>query len=322
MKGRFGLLAALLLAASLTAGEWAVPATARQATPATGCRAVAHALGETCVPVRPERIASLAMELTDILVALDRPPAAAVTYADADAATYPDHLAGEVAGIAPLGAAGAAELNLETLARLKPDLIVGFEWLGDHYQELSAIAPTVLIEEFRGGAIDWKLWLADLAAATGADAEAAQLLADYEARTKDLRSKVDGTTVAVAHPYLGALFLYGPKSGVGIALADAGIAVEVPVGADPPDGAYPTVSEELIPELTAEHLFVLTYGLEDATVEEYIGRPIWQTVPAVSAGRVHPVDGLAWSNHGYFGVMRVLDEVEAALAPADKETAL
>jgi len=293
-----------------------VAALGDAATPTGATRTVEHALGVTEVPAVPQRIASLSMELTDLLIALDRTPAAATTYDDLPGVgAYPDHLADRVAGITSLGATG--EPNLETLARIGPDLVVGFDWLADRYPELSAIAPTVLFEEFRDGAIDWKLWLADLADATGAGAEAGRVLDAYEARTADLRSTIGGTTANVVHPYLGQLFLCGEKSGVGIALADAGIAVEVPPGADPPDGAYPTVSEELVPELTAEHLFVLTYGLEETTFAEFIARPLWQTVPAVRAGRVYPVEGLAWSNHGYYGIARVLDEVEAALVPRE-----
>jgi len=33
----------------------------------------------------------------------------------------------------------------------------------------------------------------------------------------------------------------------------------------------------------------------------------------VAAGRVHPVQGTAWTNYGPLGLLRVLDEATAAL---------
>lgn len=65
--------------------------------------------------------------------------------------------------------------------------------------------------------------------------------------------------------------------------------------------------------VNAEHIFVITYNVDDQQLEEYTSNPLWQQLPAVQAGNVHLVEGTAWTNHGPVGAGVVLDEVEAAL---------
>ena len=40
---------------------------------------------------------------------------------------------------------------------------------------------------------------------------------------------------------------------------------------------------------------------------------VWNALPVVKAGKAFFIDGMAWTNHGYFGVYEVMKEVEQAL---------
>ncbi|MCY7264898.1 ABC transporter substrate-binding protein, partial [Pseudomonas protegens] len=62
------------------------------------------------------------------------------------------HLKDKYKGIKPVG--GESDLDLEKIAKLKPDLIIGNKFRQEaQYKKLSKIAPTVFSKELRG---DWK----------------------------------------------------------------------------------------------------------------------------------------------------------------------
>jgi len=270
-------------------------------------RTVRHSLGETEVPVSPQRIVSLANEIADSLIALGRTPVGSLTIYGAAAEEAEDV---EIVGT-------GAEPNLEKIAALDPDLIVGFDWGAEsNYEELSEIAPTV---GFPSDTLDWKDWLRRTAETLGAEEEAGEILRDYRERTERIRAEVEGIQVSFVDPADGSLGIFGPPSSTGKVLEDAGLEVQpVPQSAEgyeTPEGEdfFGSVSLEYIPRLTGEHIFVKTAGLEDTTFEELISDPLWQRLEAVREGRVHPVEGLDWTNHGPLGVNAMLDEIEAVL---------
>lgn len=282
-----------------------------------GTRTIEHALGKTEVPVSPQRVVSLDVgEITDCLVALGRDPVGSVTYPKSisgETPGYPAALAGETEGIRSVG--GSGEPNLEKIASLEPDLILGFDYsgVGEIYEQLSEIAPTVVVRYVR----DWKVYFRAVANAVGAGEEARRVIADYEDRTAALQKEIGGTQVSVVRPREDLLLLYGPPSIAGEVLTDLGLEVQpVPEGrgiTDDVKGAIGELSLEYVPELTGEHIFVITYNLEDTSFEELVSWPLWQKHPAVQKGNVHPVQGIAWTNHGPLGANLMIDEVEKAL---------
>lgn len=283
---------------------------------------VEHELGVTEVPEDPKRIVSLSVgEITDTLIALDKKPVGSVTYdpvADAyggsgNNGAYPPALAGRTEGIESVG---VYEPNLEKVAALEPDLIIGETWNTEAtYDELSEIAPTIAISPER----DFKVWLGEIGNATGAEEEAKEVLDRYQERTEAVGAEVEGIGISVVRPRTGELLLYGPPSNAGVVLTDLGLDVQpVPDAGEDWSGdgsrAIGSLSLEYVPELTGEHIFVITYDLEDTDFNALIERPLWRKLEAVREGRVHPVQGVAWTNHGPIGAMRLIDEVENALA--------
>jgi iron complex transport system substrate-binding protein len=275
-------------------------------------RAVRHALGTAEVPVRPGRIVSLSpAEITDPLIALGRKPVGSVTNAPDDPASgaspgYPPALAGRVEGIESVG---SYPPNVEKIAALRPDLILCFEYDKNIYDRLSEIAPTVAVDSRVN---DFKERLRKIATAVGAEGEVEEVLADYRARIEGLRPEVEGTSVAVVYPYGGDILVHGPEYLSSKVLADLGLEVQA-VGGEFNEYGTGFISEELVPEISADHVFVPTYGLEDTTVEEVLKRPLWRALPAAKKGQVHPVQGVAWTNLGPLGALEVVDEVEKTL---------
>ena len=142
MKLLFSLLWTLALSSggALAQGETVVRLV--ETTP-TG-RVIEHALGRTVVPLDPERVVSLSFFATDILTALGQPPVASETYLQDFAYLEP-----LLSGVTPIPS-GEAGYNLEAIVAARPDLILieggGGQVYGADYEQLSRIAPTVVLE--------------------------------------------------------------------------------------------------------------------------------------------------------------------------------
>ena len=129
MKSLYQMLAPLALCALFVA-----PAAARDIT---------HAMGISDVPDAPLRVAVLTNEGTEALLALGVKPIGAVESWKGN--PWYDYLMPQMEGVTLLGAEG--EPNLELIATLEPDLILGSKVRQEKvYDQLSAIAPTVMTE--------------------------------------------------------------------------------------------------------------------------------------------------------------------------------
>jgi iron complex transport system substrate-binding protein len=116
----------------LLAGALASPVAAREIT---------HAMGVTDVPDNPQRVVILTNEGTEALLYLGVVPVGAAQSWSGD--PWYDHIAAPLADTVALGTELA--VNLEILATLEPDLILGTKVRQEAiYPQLSAIAPTVM----------------------------------------------------------------------------------------------------------------------------------------------------------------------------------
>lgn len=134
-----GALSALL--ALPGCGSAAAPAADAGRAPAP----VAHKYGETMVPVAPERVVCLGFTDHDYLLALGLSPIAISSYAyTAGPGGYWPWTERALGGSRPQ-VLTPAEVNIEAVAALKPDLITGFASgiTAQEYGLLSRIAPTV-----------------------------------------------------------------------------------------------------------------------------------------------------------------------------------
>ncbi|MFT4041281.1 MAG: ABC transporter substrate-binding protein, partial [Thermomicrobiales bacterium] len=121
--------------------------------------------------------------------------------------------------------------DLEQVAALKPDLIVGADWLDPAdqsipYEQLSVIAPTALFE-WRQAAGNWPVEAAGVAAALGKEAQMDALREDYEAYAAEINETYAGQLAAFTWDLVSATpsnwYLYGPSSSHGQVAAAAGV---------------------------------------------------------------------------------------------------
>jgi len=108
------------------------------------CKVVKHKFGETCIPIKPQRIISLEDAwILDPLLALGvKPVGTAIMTKERFSRTLP---ADKVAGIEIIG--NTAQPSVEKIIQLKPDLILSLDFISaEQYNLLSEIAHTALIE--------------------------------------------------------------------------------------------------------------------------------------------------------------------------------
>lgn len=300
-----GLSAATALALTACGGSSTSDADAAE-EPST--RTVQHFRGTTEVPADPKRVVVLDLGELDSAIALGVTPVGAVK-APVEKGLL-SYLQEEAKGITLVGEIG--EPDLEKIAALKPDLILGSDVrVKDFYDELSAIAPTVFTETV---GVTWKQNLAVHAKALGRVEKAEDLLEAYEARADEVGAKVaDDLAVSIVRFVPGEIRLYAKDNFIGTVLHDAGIAR--PAAQNVAEFSV-TVSPEQIDKAAGDAVFVGTYG-DPAETDgpKVLGGPLWKRLPAVKTGDVHTVDDDIWFlGTGVGAAERVLDELEQTLA--------
>ncbi|HWI61954.1 MAG TPA: iron-siderophore ABC transporter substrate-binding protein [Symbiobacteriaceae bacterium] len=291
------LLGAALLTLSLAlagcggaAKPAATPAAPAPAAPAAPVeRIVKHALGETKVKGTPARVVVLDTGELDIALALNvKPVGAVIAGSESD---FPAYLKGKVDGITRVGT--IAEPNLETIASLKPDLILTNTLRHEKiYDKLSQIAPTVV--GVRPNL--WKENLKTYADALGKAQEGEKLLADYTKRLGEIKTKMGDnlakTKVSIIRSMPDHARIYQNASFSGSIIKEAGFGRPA---AQDKDAVFEKVTEERIPDMDGDAIFVLYYGKEKGdSLAKFFTNPLWPQLGAVKANKVFNVDDGHW----------------------------
>ncbi|MFE6175638.1 ABC transporter substrate-binding protein [Streptomyces sp. NPDC056464] len=259
------------------------------AKPGQWPRTIEHAMGETVIKAQPKRVVVLDVGELDNVVSLGiEPVGLAPTEGSPELPSYLKKDAG-----APKNVGTINNLNLEAIAGLKPDLILGSQLrAADKYDELSKIAPTVF--SIRPG-FTWKENYLLNAAALDRTAEAKAKLAAYDGKVKELGTELGAKkpTVSMVR-YLpdGVIRLYANASFIGTVLKDAGI--PRPENQDIEDLAA-EVSAENIDQADADYIFTGVYGDAKATDKSRAqDNPLWKNLKAVKAGHAYDVPDETW----------------------------
>ncbi|MFD3525377.1 ABC transporter substrate-binding protein [Streptomyces sp. NPDC058653] len=272
-------------------------------------RTVTHAMGKTVLKARPERVIVLDVGEFDNVVSLGVEPVGyAPTEGDVAIPSYLEKDAGSPKSVGTING-----LNLEAIAALKPDLILGSQLrAADKYDELSAIAPTVF--SIRPG-FTWKENFRLNAAALDRSAEAEKALDAYDAKVKDLSADIgaDKPTVSMVRYMPGKIRLYAKASFIGTILDDLGL--PRPANQRINDLAV-EVSPEKIDEADADWIFTGVYGDAKATDRDTArANPLWKNLGAVKAGQASDVPDETWYlGLGVTAAGLVLDDLRGFLA--------
>ncbi|MFF2728001.1 ABC transporter substrate-binding protein [Streptomyces sp. NPDC058008] len=271
-------------------------------------RTVTHAMGSTELTSVPKRVVVLDVGEFDNVVSLGVKP---VGYAPSEGdEAIPSYLKKDAGDPASVGTINS--LNLEAIAGLKPDLILGSQLrAADKYDELSKIAPTVF--SIRPG-FTWKENYLLNAAALDRTAKAKSELAAYEANAKKLGEDIgpDKPTVSMVRYLPDKIRLYAKASFIGTILQDVGL--PRPENQQIDDLAA-EISPENIDQADADWIFTGVYGDAKATKRDTArANPLWKNLAAVKAGQAKDVSDETWYlGLGVTSANLVLDDLRADL---------
>lgn len=271
-------------------------------------RTLTHAMGTSELKAAPKRVVVLDVGELDNVVSLGIQP---VGYAPSEGDDgIPGYLAKDAG--APKSVGTINNLNLEAIANLQPDLILGSQLrAADKYDELSKIAPTVF--SIRPG-FTWKENYLLNAAALDKTAEAKEKLAAYETKAKQLGTDIgpNKPTVSMVRYLPGKIRLYAKASFIGTILEDTGL--PRPTNQQVNDLAV-EVSPEKIDQADADWIFTGVYGDAKATKKDAAqGNPLWKNLTAVKAGQAKDVPDETWYlGLGVTAANSVLDDLRADL---------
>lgn len=274
----------------------ALPLFAMLASAPAIARDVTDSMGTVTVPDAPKRIVVLTNEGTEALLALGVTPVGAANSWNGD--PWWDHISDAMDGAEPVGKESA--VNLELIAALEPDLILANKQRHEEiYPQLTAVAPTVMSKKLRG---DWKINFRLYAEALGKEQEADAAIADYDASVADLREKLGdhlNEEVSVIRFVPGQIRIYQLDSFSGVLLKDIGF--HRPANQNVEEFAIRT-GKESIPDMDGDRIFYFTYDTGDgkgtSLEEEVLADPLWQSLSAVKAGKVHQVSDAIWNTAG------------------------
>lgn len=288
----------LLLSAALVQAQDAAECEA-------GFHLVEHAMGQTCVSERPQRVVVLDTYELDAALSLGVKPVGAVEAIAG--AGFPAYLARLTEGIEVVGTISAP--NLEAILALSPDLILSST--GRHeeiYPQLSEIAPTVFTEAL--ARTHWKEYLSIYAQALNREDVLANRLAEYEARIDTIRSvlPVEEIEISVVRFVAAENRMMPRGSFMGTVLNDIGFARPEPQQSDE---FKIVVSQEQINLLDGDVIFVSVYGdPADTEYAAFTESPLWATLGAVQSGHAYVVDDDHWFlGIGLLGANRIMDDL-------------
>jgi iron complex transport system substrate-binding protein len=298
-------------------------ATSEQAAPSAPVtdpgfpRTVVHAMGETEIPARPQRVVALDNTLSGAVLLLGTELVGYTTLQAADE-PLPSYLGTDAerfgANAVPVGLLSSP--SLEAIAALEPDVILSAKVRhADLYDELSGIAPTVFSETT--GAT-WKDNIRLTGQVLGSEAQAEESIAGFEARAQRVGDAIRAATgtnpvVSVIRFVDGPARLYTENTYSGVVLADAGLArPPSQQGGEDTSAGQVEISEERILDADADHIFMTTYpdaaGASTATLQRFAANPLWGEL----TGQIHEVPDLTWmSAVGMQGAHAILDELAA-----------
>lgn len=286
----------------------AMPAAQAPASDQAPTRTVTDAYGETTIPAHPQRVVVLNTAALDNLLAMGVKPIGA-PYSISVNANFFKHLAAQTDGIANTGTVD--QPNLETIAKLQPDLIIGQK--ADHdavYEDLKRIAPVYMTVE---NVYQWKTAFRGHAQAVNKQPEAEKLLAAYEGRIakfkSDMGGKLTAKTVSLIRPRADHVRLHSDHSYAGSIVAEAGL--PFPDKLKGVTQHHLQITEEQIADMDAD--VIISFGREseaDYFTDKIQTNPIWKTLQAVKNNEVHMVEWEVWlSGQGIQAANLIIDDL-------------
>ncbi len=268
--------------------------------------------GEVKIPAEPQKIVDLSGN-SDILSILGYKVIGTANSDAYDYTKFPSYLEDTLKGAQILGYSMQDTMDVEAVMNLEPDLIVISTVQEKMYDQLSEIAPTVMVKL---EALNWKDDIRSLGKLFNKEDVASKWVEQYEAKAKAAGDKIkkeygEDTTYLSFLASGGQFFVFDGAGFGNVLYEDMGLAK--PQGMpEQSDISLPVVTYEGLAAIKAEYIFLM------ATDEDYAelqSNAIWNSLPAVKEGKVVKLGASPYFNQGYSPIGRelLLDEIGGML---------
>jgi ferric citrate transport system substrate-binding protein len=247
-------------------------------------RAVTHELGTTEINGHPSRVVALEFSFVEALDALGVPP---VGISDDNQPKRIEQLLGKTITYSSVGT--RLEPNLELISSLTPDLIIADEIRQSAiYSQLSAIAPTIVLNSWEGNYQTIKDSIVTIADALGTKAAGEKVVADHDAKIAALIAKIppgEKRRFLLAVAAQDAMALHTSSSFSGSVFKAMGLTPAIE-SADATEGG---VSLERLIAVNPDVLFVATEP-GGTVFDQWKTNSAWANISAVRNGMVFEID--------------------------------
>lgn len=259
--------------------------------------------GEVEIPAEPQRIVDLSGN-SDILSILGYKVIGTANSDAYDYTKFPSYLEETLKGAEILGYSMQDTMDVEAVMNLNPDLIVISTVQEKMYDQLSEIAPTVMIQL---EALNWKDDVKAFAKVFNKEDAANKWLADYEAKAKaagdKIKSEYGEDTTYLSFLASGGQFFVFDGAGFGSVLYED-MGLKKPEGMpEQSDISLPVVTYEGLASIKADYIFAIATAEDLAQLES---NAIWNNLPAVKEGKVVILESSPYFNQGYSSIGREL----------------
>jgi iron complex transport system substrate-binding protein len=239
-----------------------------------------------------------------------------VATADSDAYDYtrfPTYLQDLLSGSVIIGYPMADTVNVEAILAVEPDLIIINPRQEKAYEQLRAIATTIVIEPTVN---DWRGDLRMVGELFEAQSAVEAYIAEYEAKAQEVGEAIKAANGPDATYFAfltggNAYYLFTGAAYGDMFYNDMGL--KVPPGLPEQDSiTLPTVSLEGLTEIPADYLVILASADDRATLE---GSSVWNSLESVQSGKVIWLPQSPYFNQAYsiYGKKLLLDELKDLL---------
>jgi iron complex transport system substrate-binding protein len=275
-------------------------------------RVVRHAGGTTRVPSNPTRICALAC--ADELLALGIKP---VAHSIADG-NFPDYLEKPFADVPWIPNVYGGNLpNMEAIIAIRPDLIITRVTSRQTYQQLSKIAPTVVLLDHL---VYYRQRVLDVGTIIGRRKDAETRVQWFNAKVAAARGILDkqlgNRSMAILRVRPMSYRLQGDQNHDS-PLLYGDLAIRRPRLVTERNWTA-TMSPEALLHLDADFMIISCDPVAGSrrTLDDLFGHPIWKQVPAARNNHVLLISKYRhWADSGILGRARGIDDVLQAVAP-------
>jgi len=277
------------------------------ASDSSECQVVKHALGETEICEQPQQTVALDPHVLDLMLSLGVQPAgyaedrrALVSSPNSGEPVVEIKYLGERVTSNPIHVGTRQQPSLETILRLKPDLILK-DWPDSSlYTKLSKIAPTLFFR-YEPDQYQWQQGLLILGQVLKREQRARQVIEEHNQRIATARSELrsltrDSEVLLLSMSGSERIEVFADETFAGALLQDLGFKLVTPEGLQASSSEIP-ISLETLPQLNADRIIVMASGQSNVEKIEKVWQqnPILRSQPAFQAGQVYFVDYQLWS---------------------------